>query len=413
MQTENPPRLLALAPADRADLLLIALPNAALREACRRLGLTFPGYRLERVQPAVMADHLAEVYEESGEDAATIDGIMDEHCPLPFTIPEDLIPRARIPSRLVELMTRLAGAEPESTLVALLWRLFGHPVESVRTAAASALRNRLDLYDQMARESPEGEVGQTEAPKGQEENRPSAAMAGLRRQLKEAESKAGRLSADLEAVRRQLTTERAQGAQKDERLSRLKRDLERAQTDLRAAREAKAALEAERDRDTRALLRQRESEVEDLRREMARMESELQEAHRREADHVSQLRSLETQPRPPTPVRQETPAAAAEPAPSFQLPEFTEEFYESIEGWDDRTLRTTFEKVLLLANDFTHPSLDAKPMQGAPGLYRIKIGSDVRLFYRRKSPRGIEILGLIDRENLDRYIRQYKRRAHA
>lgn len=413
MQTENPPRLLPLARADRADLLLIALSNAALREACRQLGLTFPGYRLERVQPAVMADHLAEVYEESGEDAATIDRIMEEYCPLPFTIPEDMIPAGRIPGRMVELMTRLAGSEPEPTLMALLWRLFGHPVESVRSAAASALRNRLDLYDQLAREAPEEDGGQPDAPADQEQKSPPAALAGLRRQLKDAESKAGRLSADLEAVRRQLTAERSQGAQKDERLSRLKRDLEQTQTDLRATREAKAALEAERDRDTRALLRRREAEVEDLKREIARMESDLHEAHRREADYVSQLRSLEAPPRPSPPVPQEAPATAAEPASSFHVPEFTEEFYESIESWDDRTLRTTFEKVLLLANDFTHPSLDAKLMQGAPGLYRIKIGSDVRLFYRRKSPRGIEILGLIDRENLDRYIRQYKRRTHA
>jgi mRNA-degrading endonuclease RelE of RelBE toxin-antitoxin system len=57
-------------------------------------------------------------------------------------------------------------------------------------------------------------------------------------------------------------------------------------------------------------------------------------------------------------------------------------------------------------------SLDAKLLQGAEGLYRIKIGTDVRLLYRRKPAGGIEILSLIDRENLGRYVRQYKRRSH-
>ena len=91
MPSERAPRLLALPRNDRADLLLLALPNTALREACRQLQLTFPGYRLERVRPIDMADALAEEYETSEEDAAAIDRIVDECCPLPPTIPEDRV----------------------------------------------------------------------------------------------------------------------------------------------------------------------------------------------------------------------------------------------------------------------------------------------------------------------------------
>jgi len=409
MPKPNPPRLLALARDDRADFLLLALPNAALREACRRLGCTFPGFRLEKVEAGAMADALAEVYEESDEDAAAIDRIVDECCPMPLTIPEDLIPAARIPRRLVELLTRLAAADPESMLAPLLWRLLAHPVESVRSAAVSALRSHMESYGVLAGEALEQDGGHTAA---QDQESSPAAPAAQRRQLEEAESKAGRLSVELEAVRRQLAAERAQRAQRDERLSQYKRDLDRAQADLRAAREAKAALEAERDRDARALLRSRESEVGELRREVAALQLELREARRREADLASQLRTLEAPPHASLRAPQEAPATAAEPASSFQVPHFTDEFYESIEEWDGRILRSTFEKVLLLANDFAHPSLDAKRIQGADGLYRIKIGTDVRLFYRRMPNGGIEVLSLIDRENLERYVRTYKRRAH-
>ena len=53
MAAEHPGRLGMLPRNDRADLLLLALPNAGLREACRQLQLTFPGYRLESVKPGV------------------------------------------------------------------------------------------------------------------------------------------------------------------------------------------------------------------------------------------------------------------------------------------------------------------------------------------------------------------------
>jgi hypothetical protein len=412
MQTVNPPRLLALPRNDRADLLLLALPNAALREACRRLEITFPGYRLEGVKPVVMADALAEEYEASEQDAAAIDQIVDEYCAMPATVPEDLIPTGRVPHRIIELITRVSATDPEAALAPLLWRFLGHPVESVRAAAADALRSYLDWCDAMYG-APEENGAPAEVAEEPEARGTHAATRELRRQLKDAESRAAKLAADLEAARVQLGEERAHGARKDERLSRLKKELEQAQADLRAAREAKAALEADLDRDTRALLRRSESEAENRRREVEALQRKLEEARRREAEAAAQRKDVEAVPESSAPAPPEAPAASEEPASPFQVPEFTPEFYESIEAWDERILKSTFEKVLLLANNFAHPSLDAKPMQGAAGLYRIKIGTDVRLLYRRKPGGGIEILSLIDRENLDRYVRQYKRRTHS
>jgi len=405
---------------DRADLLLLALPNAALREACRQLQLTFPGYRLEAVKPGVIADSLSEEYETSEEDAATIDRIVEENCVLPPTIPEEMIPASRIPGRTIELLARVAAADPELMLAPLIWRLLGHPIEGVRTGAAAALRSYLEWYDAMAAEPVDETNGATEAPPEPEsiaepEPGDAAESALLQRRLKETETKSARLGADLEAARRQLATERAHGARKDERLSGLKRELEQAQAELRTTRDAKAALEASLDRDTRALLRRRESEVENLKHEVEGLQKKLEEARRREAGMLAERRDVKTPADAvaPAPAPVEAPAAPVEPASGFQPPEFTAEFYESIEEWDERVVKTAFEKVLLLAGNFAHPSLDAKLLQGAEGLYRIKVATDVRLIYRRKPARGIEILSLIDRENLPRYVRQYKRRAHS
>ena len=417
MPAEHPARLLALPRNDRADLLLLALPNAALRDACRALQLTFPGYRLEAVKPAVMADALAEEYEASEEDAAAIDRVVEENCLLPPEIPAELIPAGRIAKGLVELLARTAAVDPEMTLAPLLWRLLGHPVDSVRSAAASALRGYLEWYDAVLSRLPaedHGEAGGTpEAEAGPEPDGAPAASGALRRRLKDAESRSGKLSADLETARNQLTAERAHAARKDERLSQLKREVEQTRADLRATREAKAALEADLDRDTRGLLRKREAEVDGLKHEVGALQRKLEESRRREADALAEARGRKAPAEAPAPVTEEAPPAPAEPGLPFQVPEFTAEFYESIEEWDDRILKSAFEKVLLLANNFAHPSLDAKPMQGAEGLYRIKVGTDVRLLYRRKAARVIEILSLIDRENLDRYVRQYKRRSHS
>src|SRR5580765_2735873 len=410
---------------DRADLLLLALPNAGLREACRQLQLTFPGYQLESVKPGVIADSLSEEYEASAEDAAMIDHIVEEYCVLPSTIPEEMIPASRIPNRTIELLTRVAAADPELMLAPLLWRLLGHPIEAVRAAAAAALRGYLEWYDQMAAAPAAEGNGTEEAPPALEpeaELEPEPAPDGadaesvaLRRRLKDVESRTGKLAADLEAARRQLAAERAHGARKDERLSGIKRELEQAQTEARAARDAKAALEASLDRDTRALLRRRESEVESLKHGVEALQRKLEDARRREAAMHAEMRDMKAPGEAPAPAPEpeEAEPAAVEPAAGFQPPEFTPEFYESIEEWDERVVKLAFEKVMLLAGNFAHPSLDAKLLQGAEGLYRIKIATDVRLIYRRKPGRGIEILSLIDRENLPRYVRQYKRRTHS
>ncbi len=96
---------------------------------------------------------------------------------------------------------------------------------------------------------------------------------------------------------------------------------------------------------------------------------------------------------------------------TWLLPVYTREFYDSLEGWDRRVQRAAFKQAHLLALDHRHPSLRALPLEGLPGYYRVRVATDVRLIYRRAERQNtVEILSLIDREDLDRYIRQAKTR---
>jgi mRNA-degrading endonuclease RelE of RelBE toxin-antitoxin system len=82
-----------------------------------------------------------------------------------------------------------------------------------------------------------------------------------------------------------------------------------------------------------------------------------------------------------------------------------------LNGWDLRIQRAAFKQANLLALDHRHPSLRALPLEGLPGYYRVRVATDVRLLYRRGERQNeIEILSLIDREDLDRYVRQAKTR---
>jgi hypothetical protein len=89
---------------------------------------------------------------------------------------------------------------------------------------------------------------------------------------------------------------------------------------------------------------------------------------------------------------------------------FSDEFYESIRRWDRKVVRNAFEKIYRLSEDWRHPSLRAIPLEGLPGCYRIRVATDVRLIYRPLDGNRVEIMSLIDREDLQRYIRQAKTR---
>ena len=109
------------------------------------------------------------------------------------------------------------------------------------------------------------------------------------------------------------------------------------------------------------------------------------------------------------PVPEEEDLPTDEEAATFLVPVLTREFYDSIERWDRRMQRAAFDKIHRLATDWRHGSLRALQLEGVPGYYRIRVATDVRLIYRRDG-NHLEILSLIDREDLDRYVRQARTR---
>ena len=174
---------------------------------------------------------------------------------------------------------------------------------------------------------------------------------------------------------------------------------------LAAAQATDAAVETHR---ARALARELEGKVAALEARVGR-----QQERERELEAALAARQREEPERAPL-----APAAVPEPdepedAPAtWLMPVYTREFYDSLDGWDRRIQRAAFKQAALLAQDHRHPSLRALPLEGLPGYYRVRVATDVRLLYRRTERQNtIEILSLIDREDLDRYVRQAKTRS--
>jgi len=398
-------RLLVLSADERAAYLALALPDAALRRVCRTLGVTFPGYRLEKIPGAELAHALAVEYETDPRAAGLVDSSLDDACRVPLPIPA-----GPIRPGMVRLLTLLAAAPPRAA-VPLLWQFFSHPVEKVRQAGVRAFDEYLGFMEGMA----DGVAGDAEARArvvpGPGAGSRGATRAEVRARLKDAETRATTLGRDLEAVRAQLAGERRQVALRDGRLAQARADLAGTERRLRASEESRQALLATRDRDALAEARHHMAEAARLAREMEGVQADLARARQREAELLSMLKQAQAAPAPTPAAIRETPPPDA--GSSFLIPVFSAEFYDSIRRWDAHMVRAAFEKVLLLSQNLAHPGLDAKPMEGADGLYRIRVAQDVRLFYRRLHAGRLEILSLIDREDLDRYIHRYRTRARA
>jgi hypothetical protein len=209
-------------------------------------------------------------------------------------------------------------------------------------------------------------------------------------------------------MKQQLAQARGEISSREQRLAEQRAELTQAQTEvsrlsaevarLSAAGEGRALADARRYADEARAL------AEKLRgAEGARAAAE---------DRVSQLERRLAQAPQPVPLPQppgDADLPSEEEAATFLVPVLTREFYDSIERWDRRMQRAAFDKIHRLANDWRHGSLRALALEGVPGYYRIRVATDVRLIYRRDGSR-LEVLSLIDREDLDRYIRQARTR---
>ena len=310
----------------------------------------------------------------------------------------------------------------EGATALALWRVLCDPDAAVRGQATPFLDRLAKHYYGPA---PEGGAPRPRADAAADPLEAARREAqDLARRLEDAQRKLEQSEARAESQRRKadeareklqawLKEARAREAQAVEDAARARdgveaarRDLARAEAEAAALRAQDAALEAQRLR----------AQVRDLEARSTALDARLERARGREEELAQALdharRTSQTAAEPAPAAASADAEAEPEEAPAtWLMPVYTREFYDSLEGWDRRVQRAAFKQAALLAQDHRHPSLRALPLEGLPGYYRVRVATDVRLLYRRAERQNtIEILSLIDREDLDRYIKQAKTR---
>ncbi len=386
--------------------LYVALVPDETRDIVRDLGLSVPGFRTEALGDIERCDLIADEIRANPAAAGGVVRALEgafEHPPMPG--------QPLTPEGAADLLHVCSG---DSALALSLWRVLCDRDRAVRGAAGPVL-------DWLAGEyygpRQEGEEKGAEPPPGEGQD-PSLRLRELERVAERAQARAEearrKAEAQREKLQAQLKEARAREAQSVEEAARARetaesaqRDLARAEAALAAAQSADAAQEAQR---ARSLAR-------DLEGRVTALEGRLERARERERELAARLEEAERarpEPRPPEPDAAGEGGGEAEPeeaVATWLMPVYTKEFYSSLEGWDRRIQRAAFKQAHLLAQDHRHPSLRALPLEGLPGYYRVRVATDVRLIYRRAERQNtVEILSLIDREDLDRYIKQAKTR---
>lgn len=386
----------------RTTLLVVSLAPKTLRKLVGRLGTAPTGTRLETMAVWDLAWSLVDYYEGDAEVARMVDKTLRKelgNSPLLAAAQADGAPEA-----LAHLV--LASRDP---LRDLAWALLsaGEPAGERAAEVVESIIKEFDEADARARAEEEEAAG---APPDAEPEETEA-----ERLAREKEKEATRAQRARERALKRVDTMK-------DRLLELEGGLAAARRELRAAAEARAELEGERDRlvrDRDGLRAQLQSgtagevtrlreELEAAARRQRSLEGELEEVRESEASLSARLRDL-AERRPSQAATDEDERAAAAAA-TWSLPVFSDEFYESIRRWDRKIVRNAFEKIYRLSEDWRHPSLRAIPLEGLPGCYRIRVATDVRLIYRPLDGNRVEIMSLIDREDLQRYIRQAKTR---
>jgi hypothetical protein len=388
-------------------LLYVALLPEEAKALVKELGLSVPGFRLDALSDVERCDLLAD---EVRAVPATRRRVID-HLRRAFGRP----PLVALGVDGVAADDLLAVGSSDHGLTLALWRVLADPDPAVRARAVPVLE---ELAKEYYGPAPAGAPRPGAAPADAAAERASAAEAKVReleKELARAEERAAsaRKKADeqREKLQEWLKEARARAAQAVDDAARAReaaeaaaRGRDRAEAALAAAQATDAAADAHR---ARAALKDAEGRALSLEAKVARLEE-------REAALAAELR--EARAAPGVPADRAAPAVpdADEPeeAPaSWLMPVYTREFYDSLEGWDRRVQRAAFKQANLLAQDHRHGSLRALPLEGLPGYYRVRVATDVRLLYRRGERQNtIEILSLIDREDLDRYVRQAKTR---
>ncbi len=372
------------------ELLELCFGDKRLLALCNELKLYSPGYRLEAMPPDQVARMLADEVNSAKDALALVEAAIRASLRNPVFEGEKLSETQY--RDLIELFT----GDPLQHLARVAWRALLDDDAKLQEYALASIELGVEALDAPAR-NPQPRKAQL-----------PANVQELRKLVAEAHREAERAGKERDSLRDQLASartdmvarERTLGEVRDE-LGSLRAELNRASSELArltAAGEGRALSDARRladeNRSLSEKLRAAQEERETLRVQV----------------HDLERRAAQAPAPAPAAVPPEAELVSAEEAATFLIPIFTREFYDSIQRWDRRLQRAAFDKVSLLARDWRHGSLRALALGGLPDYYRIRIATDVRLIYRRGEGNQLEILSLIDREDLDRYIRQARTR---
>ena len=378
--------LLKLEARALGEFFELCFADKRLLELCGELRLYSPGYRLEAMPPDQVARMLADEVRAAKDAQQLIDKAIRDALRNPVLEGKPLT--ADHYRDLLEVFT----GDPLQHLARLAWRALIDDDEKLREYALAAIDLGVEALDAPAR---------TQKPR---KPQLSSDVQELRKKTEEALKDADRSAKERDSMRDQLAQARSEISAREKTLADVRDELGQVRGELTRASAELARLTAAGE--GRAL-----SEARRLSDENRSLSEKLRAAAEERDELRDELKSAQRPaPAAPQPVAVEEDLPSAEEAATFLIPIFTREFYDSIQSWDRRMQRAAFDKVSLLARDWRHGSLRALALEGLPGYYRIRIATDVRLIYRRGEGNTLEILSLIDREDLDRYIRQARTR---
>ena len=376
--------LIDLAAKDLGAFFELCFPDKRLVALCHELKLHTPGYRLEALPPDQVARVLADEYLAAKDVRPHIDGAVREALRDPALEGRDISAQD-----LNHLLDLVVAGDPLQHLARIAWRALLAPGEAERRMALEAIDEGVRALDAPAKQK-----------------KPPRAVPPGQKEAEEAVKRAERAEREREGMKQQLAAARGEIASREQRLAE-----ERAEAARLAAEVARLSAEVSRlsaAGEGRALADARR--YADEARALAEKLRTAEEALEAAEDRAGQLeRRIAHAPAAAAPQAAEAELPSEEEAATFLVPVLTREFYDSIERWDRRMQRAAFDKIHRLANDWRHGSLRALALEGVPGYYRIRVATDVRLIYRRDGNR-LEVLSLIDREDLDRYVRQARTR---
>lgn len=386
--SEAPLPLLRLEPQALGEFFELCFADRRLLELCEELRLYSPGYRLDKMPPNQVARLLADEARAAKDAEKAVGTAVRE------ALRDPVLEKHPLTDEHYQALLELFTGDALQHLARIAWRALIDEEEKRRGYALSAVDLGVEMLDAPAHAT---------APKRKPQL--PADVQELRKELEEARKTAERAEKERDSLRDQLAHSRADTAAHEKALGEVREDLTQSRAALTRASADLARLTAAGEgralSDARRLADENRSISEKLRaaaEERDLLRRQLADAQQKPAALVKAA-----------PVEEEL-LPTAEEAATFLIPIFTREFYDSIQRWDRRMQRAAFDKVSLLARDWRHGSLRAIALEGLPGYYRIRIATDVRLIYRRGEGNTVEILSLIDREDLDRYIRQARTR---